>query len=194
MIDINKKIKEKSLEAISRAKDCTYFRIMPTGKLLINNYFNGHVFLAYVNGNWFAAFGNRTSSSTTIPENGLDLFAYGDNSIWIRNSNNDIDISTPAIPLDKNTCAMLFTFYGKEFVVIIADGSKYDNVISTHLKKTPENTVFLIMTLTSMIRQYDDKTADDILKFWFSKNTSDESKKEYPCQIRFEKNEKTEEA
>ena len=110
------------------------------------------------------------------------------------NSNNDIDISTPAIPLDKNTCAMLFTFFNKEYVVIIADGSKYDAVISTHIKKTEENRLFLIMTLTSMIRQYDEKAADDILKFWFSKNTLEKSKKGYSHQISFEKCQKTEDA
>lgn len=157
MIITNKKVKEKSLEAISKAKDCAYFRILQTGELLINNYFKSHVFLAYVRGHWFASYGNRKGASIEIPENGLDLFAYGDNSIWVQNNDNVVDISTPVIPLDENTCVVLFTFTWNGYDVIIADGSKYNTVVSTNIKKTDRNTTFLIMTLTALIRQYDEK-------------------------------------
>lgn len=194
MIIKDNHMKMKALDAISGAKDCAYFRILPTGELQINNRFKSYVFLAYVRGNWFASYGMRKSSSIEIPEQGINLFAYGDNSIWIQNNEKDVDVSTSILPLDESTKVVLFAFTGKSYDVIIADGSKYSTVISTYFKKTPENTLFLIMALTSMIRQYDEKAADDILKFWFSKNTSDESEKEYPRQIRFEKDEKTEKA
>ena len=190
MIIKDNHMKMKALDAISGAKDCAYFRILPTGELQINNRFKSYVFLAYVRGNWFASYGMRKSSSIEIPDQGINLFAYGNNSIWIQNNEKDVDVSTSILPLDESTQVVLFAFTGKSYDVIIADGSKYNTVISTYFKKTPENTLFLIMTLTSMIRQYDDKAADDILQFWFSKNTSDDSEKEYPRQIRFEKEEK----
>ena len=194
MIIKDNHMKMKALDAISGAKDCTYFRISPTGELQINNRFKSYVFLAYVRGNWFASYGMRKSSSIEIPEQGINLFAYGNNSIWIQNNEKDVDVSTSILPLDESTKVVLFAFTGKSYDVIIADGSKYSTVISTYFKKTPENTLFLIMALTSMIRQYDEKAADDILRFWFSKNAPDKSEKEYPRQISFEKREKTEEA
>lgn len=194
MIINDNHMKMKALDAISGAKDCAYFRILPTGELQINNHFKSYVFLAYVRGNWFASYGMRKSSSVEIPEQGINLFAYGDNSIWIQNNENNVDVSTSVLPLDESTHAILFAFYKKEFMVIIADGSKFSNVISTYVKKTPENTLFLIMALTSMIRQYDEKAADDILKFWLNKNNSVDSKKEYPNQVIFKKHESTEAA
>ena len=63
------------------------------------------------------------------------------------NNENNVDVSTSVLPLDESTHAILFAFYKKEFMVIIADGSKFSNVISTYVKKTPENTLFLIMTI-----------------------------------------------
>ena len=192
MIIKDNHMKMKALDAISGAKDCAYFRILPTGELQINNRFKSYVFLAYVRGNWFASYGMRKSSSIEIPEQGINLFAYGNNSIWIQNTEKDVDVSTSILPLDESTKVVLFAFTGKSYDVIIADGSKYSTVISTYFKKTPENTLFLIMALTSMIQQYDEKAADDILQFWFSKNTLDKSEKEYPRQISFEKREKTE--
>lgn len=62
-------------------------------------------------------------------------------------------------------------------------------VISTSLPKTPENDVFLIMTMTSMIRQYDEKAADDILKFWFSKKSNKDDTEDYCSKIQFVKKE-----
>ena len=194
MIIKDNHMKIKALDTISGAKDCAYFRILPTGELQINNRFKSYVFLAYVRGNWFASYGMRKSASMEIPETGLDLFVYGDNSIWIQNNENNVDVSTSVLPLDESTRVVLFAFTGKTYDIIIADGSKYATVISTYVKKTLENTLFLIMALTSMIRQYDDKAADDILQFWFSKNVPDKSAKERPRQISFEKREKTEEA
>ena len=185
MIIKDNHMKMKALDAISGAKDCAYFRILPTGELQINNRFKSYVFLAYVRGNWFASYGMRKNSSIEIPEQGINLFAYGNNSIWIQNNEKDVDVSTSILPLDESTKVVLFAFTGKSYDVIIADGSKYSTVISTYFKKTPENTLFLIMALTSMIRQYDEKAADDILRFWFSKNNSDEHEKEYPRQVQF---------
>lgn len=193
MIINDNHMKMKALDAISGAKDCAYFRILPTGELQINNHFKSYVFLAYVRGNWFASYGMRKNSSIEIPEQGINLFAYGNNSIWIQNNEKDVDVSTSILPLDESTKVVLFAFTGKSYDVIIADGSKYSTVISTYFKKTPENTLFLIMALTSMIRQYDDKAADDIVQFWFSKNAPDKSENECPRQISFEKREKTEE-
>lgn len=189
MIINDNHMKMKALDAISGAKDCAYFRILPTGELQINNHFKSYIFLAYVRGNWFASYGMRKSASMEIPQKGLDLFVYGDNSIWIQNNENNVDVSTSVLPLDESTRVVLFAFTGKTYDIIIADGSKYATVISTYVKKTQENTLFLIMALTSMIRQYDDKAADDILQFWFSKNTSNNSEKEYSRQIMFTKQE-----
>ena len=185
MIINDKQMKLKSLEAISSAKDCTLFQILPTGELQINKHFKSYVFLAYVGGNWFASFGDRKGTSITIPEKGLNLFVCGNNSLWIQNKNNDIDISTPIIPLDESTHVVLFSFSGKSYTVIIADGSKYPAMISTYIKKTPGNTLFLIMALTSLIRQYDDKAADEILQFWFRKTNTESPSAEHQNQIQF---------
>ena len=180
MLIRDNKMKMKSLDAIANAKDCSYYRMLPTGHLLINHYFKSYVFLAYVRGNWFASYGNRKGSSMAVPENGLDLFASSNDSIWIQNEDGDIDVSTSLLPLDKSTCALLFAFSGKSYDVIIADGSKYHTVITTSIKKTDDNTAFLIMALTALIRQYDSKAADDILNFWFQKKLSDEPEKSTP--------------
>lgn len=48
MIIKDNHMKTKALEAIAGAKDCSYFRVLPTGELQINNYFKSYVFLAYV--------------------------------------------------------------------------------------------------------------------------------------------------
>ena len=191
MIIDNKNIKFKVLEAISSARDSTYYRILSTGELQINHKFQSHVFLAYVRGNWFASYGQRKCVSIEIPEKGLDLFAYGNNSLWIENNNEEVDVATPVVPLDSNTRIVLFAFSGKAYDVIIADGSRCSTVISTSLPKTPENDVFLIMSMTSLIRQYDEKAADDILKFWFSKKSNKDDTGAYRSQIQFEKKEPT---
>ena len=81
MIIKDNHMKMKALDAISGAKDCAYFRILPTGELQINNRFKSYVFLAYVRGNWFASYGTRKNSSIEIPEQGINLFAYGNNSM-----------------------------------------------------------------------------------------------------------------
>lgn len=193
MIVDNKNIKFKVLEAISSARDCTYYRILSTGELQINHKFQSHVFLVYVRGNWFASYGQRKRASMVIPEKGVDLFAYGNNSLWIENNNKEVDVATPVVPLDSNTQIVLFAFSGKSYDVIIADGSRYNTVISTSLPKTSENDAFLIMTMTSLIRQYDEKAADEILKFWFSKKSNNDDTKDYRSQIQFEKKETTKE-
>ena len=113
MIIDDKKIKSQAFDAISAAKDCKYYRVLPTGELQINNSFKSYVFLAYVRGNWFTSFGFRKSTSVTIPEDGVSLFAYGNNSLWIPNDNGGADISTPVIPLDENTRIVLFAFLAK---------------------------------------------------------------------------------
>lgn len=178
----------KSLAAIAKAKDGVCYRILPTGELHINNFFRSYVFLAYVRGNWFASHGMRKGSSMAIPEEGVDLFAYGNDSIWIRNEDNQVDVADSVLPLEESTHAVLFAFSGKAYDVIIADGSKCSAVVATKIKKTAENTSFLIMALTSMIRQYDEKAADDILKFWFRNNDSEmDASKETPM-IDWEKN------
>jgi hypothetical protein len=187
MIITDNHMKYKTLDTIAESKDCTYYRILSTGELLINNLFKSYVYLAYVRGNWFASFGTRKGASVAIPENGLDLFAYGNNSLWIQTSDNDVDLSTPVIPLDQNTRVMLFAFSGKAYDLVIADGSKYRTTISTWVKKTTDNTAFLIMALTAMIRQYDEQSADEILKFWFQPKSSSSSEKGYHQQIQFEK-------
>lgn len=187
MIIKDKKIKFEALEAISNSKDCSYYRMLPTGDLEINNGFKSYVFLAYVRGDWFASFGERKGASAAIPEKGLTLFVHGNNSLWIQNKNHEVDISTPVIPLDKSTQVALFAFSGKNLDVIIADGSRYSRLISTSLPHTPENKTFLIMALTSMIRQYDEKTADEILQFWFHKKNWSASEKVNHRQVQFEK-------
>ena len=193
MIIDNNKIKAEALEAISNAKDCRYYRVLPTGELQINNGFKSYVFLAYVRGDWFTSYGFRKSASVKIPEDGVSLLAYGNNSLWLPNEKNGVDISTPVIPLDENTRIVLFAFSGKAYDVIIADGSRCSTVISTSLPKTPENDAFLIMTMTSLIRQYDENAADEILKFWFSKKSNNDDTKDYRSQIQFEKKEPTKE-
>ena len=187
MIIDNIKIKTEALEAISSARDCAYYRILPTGELQINNGFKSYVFLSYVRGNWFASIGERKSASSTIPKDGQSLFAYGNNSLWAPNDNSGVDISTPVIPLDENTRIFQFAFSGKNLDVIIADGSRYSRLISTSLPHTPENKTFLIMALTSMIRQYDEKAADAILQFWFHKKNWSASEKANHRQDQFEK-------
>ena len=187
MIIKDRKFKFEALEAISNSKDCSYYRMSPTGNLEINNGFKSYVFLAYVRGDWFASFGERKAASTAIPEKGLTLFVHGNNSLWIQNENHEVDISTPVIPLDKSTQVALFAFSGKNLDVIIADGSRYSRLISTSLPHTPENKTFLIMALASMIRQYDDKAADEILKFWFQKKNWSDSSKSNLRQVQFEK-------
>lgn len=183
MIIDNKKIKSKALDAISAAKDCRFYRVLPTGELQINNSFKSYVFLAYVRGNWFASYGTRKRASIKIPEEGISLFASGNNSLWLPNDTN-VDISVPGIPLDESTHVMLFAFSGNAYDVIIADGSHHSSVVTTCLKKTRENTAFLITTLTSMIRHYDDKAAEEILQFWFQPQTHNDYERR---QIQFEK-------
>ena len=186
MIIDNNKIKAEALEAISIAKDCRFYRVLPTGELQINNSFKSYVFLAYVRGEWFTSYGFRKSASVKIPEDGVSLLAYGNNSLWLPNEKDGVDISTPVIPLDENTCIVLFAFSGKAYDVIIADGSRCSTVISTSLPKIPENDAFLIMTMTSLIRQYDENAADEILKFWLSKKSKKGNTEDYPSQIQFE--------
>ena len=186
MIIDNNKIKAEALEAISSAKDCRYYRVLPTGELQINNGFKSYVFLAYVRGDWFTSYGFRKSASVKIPEDGVSLLAYGNNSLWLPNEKDGVDISTPVIPLDENTRIVLFAFSGKAYDVIIADGSRCSTVISTSLPKTPENDAFLIMTMTSLIRQYDENAADEILRFWFSKKSKKGNTEDDPSQIQFE--------
>lgn len=186
MIIDNKKIKSQALDAISSARDCRFYRVLPTGELQINNSFKSYVFLAYVRGNWFTSFGFRKNASVKIPEDGVSLLAYGNNSLWVPNDNGGTDISTPVIPLDENTRIVLFAFSGKAYDVIIADGSRCSTVISTSLPKTQENDAFLIITMTSLIRQYDENAADEILKFWFSKKSKKGNTEDDPSQIQFE--------
>ena len=186
MIINNNKIKNEALEAISNARDCTYYRILPTGELQINNGFKSYVFLSYVRGNWFVSLGERKSASAAIPKDWLGLFACGNNSLWVPKDNNDVDISTPVIPLDESTRIVQFAFSGKNYDVIIADGSKYSRMISASLPNTQENRAFLILTLTSMIRQYDEKAADDILQFWFRKKDHSNFQNRNHRQIQFE--------
>ena len=175
MIIDNERIVNKSLKAIAQAKDCLYFRVLSTGELQINNYFKSYVFLAYVRGHWYTSFGNRKGSSISIPETGLDLFAYGNNSLWIQNDNKEVDISNPVIPLDKDTRVALFAFFGGSYRVILADGNEYSTVVSTELKKEHNNVIFLVLTLNAMIRQYDEKSADEIAQFWFHNDDADNS-------------------
>ena len=170
MIITDKKIKSKSLEAISSAKDCAYYRILPTGELQINSYFKSYVFLAYVRGNWFASFGNRKGASVEIPAEGLSLFAYGNNSLWIPNDDGAVEITNPLLPLETDTHVVLFAFSGSSYSVIIADGNKYNTVISTDMKKRPENMLLLILSMAAIIRPYDEKSADEIEQFWFQRD------------------------
>ena len=170
-------IKQKTLDTIVSAKNCSYYRVLPTGELQINHYFKCHVFLAYVRGQWFASYGERKGSSAAVPEEGIGLFACTNNNIWLPCDNNNVDISSSVIPLDESTHAVLFAFSGKAYDVLIADGSKCGTMIKTNLAKSSENISFLVMALTALIRQYDDKAADDILKFWFPKKFSDNSEK-----------------
>lgn len=183
MIITDDHIIRKTLDAIASAKDCSYYRILPTGELKINNSFKSYVYLAYARGNWFASFGTRKGASMKIPEKGMDLFAYGHDSICIQTEKQEVDISNPVIPLDENTRIFLFAFSekaysGKAYDVIIADGSRYSTVLTTCVTKTEENRSFLVMALTAMIREYDPKAADDILKFWFRKNIAEDSENE----------------
>ena len=187
MIVPDKRSKLKSLNAILEAKNCKYYKILPTGDLHINQLFKSHVFIAYVCGNWFASYGEKKSASIAIPEDGLGLFLYGNNSLWFSNDNGDVDVSTPTIPLDQNTFVVLGAFSGKVYDIIIADGSKHHTVISTSLEPTQENKAFLAVTLTSLIRQYDDKAADEILEFWFQHRHPSESENELLRQILQEK-------
>lgn len=181
-IDKEKK-KRKILAAIANAKNRSYYRILPTGQLAINNKFVSHVFLTYDRGNWFASYGPRKGSSVAIPEVGIPLCAYGNDCIWITNDNGEADISTSVIPLEEETHFVLFAFSGKEYDVIIADGTKYSTAIAFSIKKTEETTKFLIMALTALIREYDVKVAEDILKFWFREYDSDDSGADYAHSI-----------
>ena len=169
MIFDNEKKRKKILESIASSKGCSYYRVLPTGELSINNKFVSHVFLAYVRGNWFATYGLRTDASISIPEAGIPLFAYGNDSVWIPTEDDKVDIANSVLPLEENTHFVLFTFSGKGYDVIIADGSKYNAPISISMENTKETTRFLAMTLTSLIREYDAKAADEIFSFWFDK-------------------------
>ena len=181
---INKeKKKRKILAAIANAKDHSYYRILPTGQLAINKKFVSHVFLTYDRGNWFASHGTRKGSSVAIPEAGIPLCAYGNDCIWITNDNGEADISTSVIPLEEDTHFVMFAFSGKEYDVIIADGTKYSTAIAFRIKKTEEAPKFLIMALTALIREYDAKAAEDILKFWFREFDSDDPEADHAHPI-----------
>ena len=183
MIINDKKVKTKFLDAIGNSKDCNYYHVLPTGELQINHGFKSYVYLAYVRGDWFASYGTRKRASITIPAEGISLFASGNNSLWLPNDNG-VEISVPGIPLGEDTHVVLFAFSGNAYNVIIADGSHHSSVITTCLKKTHENTAFLITTLTSMIRHYDDKAAEEILQFWFQPQTHKDYERHH---IQFEK-------
>jgi hypothetical protein len=177
----------KTLEKISNKKSCTYYRILPTGELHINGYFRSHVFLAYVNGNWYASFGSRKSASIEIPENGVDLFVSSNNSLWIRNDDGTVDVASSEIPVDEGTCLALFTFSGAGIDVIMANGGKYGSFITNYFKKTPENTDFLAFTFAAFIRQFNNEAADQVMDFWFNKKHCPNDKAEPRPQVFSEK-------
>ena len=82
------------------------------------------------------------------------------------------------ITLNKSKSPLV---HGKQhqraYDVMIADGSRYSTVLSTHAKNTEVKRSFLVLAMTSMIREFDAKAADDILKFWFRKDTDKDQEK-----------------
>ena len=92
MIITDKILQLKYLEHVGDGKAYSFFKVLHTGDLSFDQTCKSRVYIAYVGGNWYAYNGSRRKSSVQIPEEGKELFAYGNDCFWMRTKDMGVDV------------------------------------------------------------------------------------------------------
>ena len=184
MIITDKQLQYKYLTHVGDGKVYSFFKVLHTGELSFDPTHKSRVYIAYVGGNWYAYNGSRRKSSVRVPEEGKELFAYGNDCFWMRTKDMGVDVANKKLPLDMDTHVFLWTYCDAgQMGVFIADGSRCTQPIVTSMKKDWENQTLAVMSIIALIRQYDASAADQIEQFWLGEEKNENEDGEEPPSL-----------